>query len=221
MDLRLAVFAHCTEMPTFNEESERPVTIMRPLQDYEEHCLIPLVSKGNRDAFEEVYHRYHTALYQNILRFTKDPTATEDLVQDTFIRFWQKRNSIRADKSLAGWLFVISYHLSVNWLKRKLVDAKAKKQLTLLSVESDSLSLYEQQMALLEQAILQLPPQKRRVLELCKLQGRSYKEAAQEMNISSHTVKEYLSGAMKVVRDYAVTHPEYKSLAPLLLVLFS
>lgn len=194
---------------------------MRPLQDYEEHCLIPLVCKGNRDAFEEVYHRYHAALYQNILRFTKDHTVTEDLVQDTFIRFWQKRSSIRADKSLAGWLFVISYHLSVNWLKHKLVDAKAKQQLVLLSVESDSLSLYDQQMALLEQAILQLPPQKRRVLELCKLQGRSYKEAAQEMNISTHTVKEYLSGAMKVVRDYAVTHPEYKSLAPLLLVLFS
>jgi len=194
---------------------------MRPLQDYEEHCLIPLVCKGNRDAFEEVYHRYHAALYQNILRFTKDHTVTEDLVQDTFIRFWQKRSSIRADKSLAGWLFVISYHLSVNWLKHKLVDAKAKQQLVLLSVESDSLSLYDHQMALLEQAILQLPPQKRRVLELCKLQGRSYKEAAQEMNISTHTVKEYLSGAMKVVRDYAVTHPEYKSLAPLLLVLFS
>lgn len=194
---------------------------MRPLQDYDEHCLIPLVCKGNRDAFEEVYHRYHAALYQNILRFTKDHTVTEDLVQDTFIRFWQKRSSIRADKSLAGWLFVISYHLSVNWLKHKLVDAKAKQQLMLLSVESDSLSLYDQQMALLEQAILQLPPQKRRVLELCKLQGRSYKEAAQEMNISTHTVKEYLSGAMKVVRDYAVTHPEYKSLAPLLLVLFS
>lgn len=194
---------------------------MRPLQDYDEHCLIPLVCKGNRDAFEEVYHRYHAALYQNILRFTKDHTVTEDLVQDTFIRFWQKRSSIRADKSLAGWLFVISYHLSVNWLKHKLVDAKAKQQLVLLSVESDSLSLYDQQMALLEQAILQLPPQKRRALELCKLQGRSYKEAAQEMNISTHTVKEYLSGAMKVVRDYAVTHPEYKSLAPLLLVLFS
>lgn len=194
---------------------------MRPLQDYEEHCLIPLVCKGDRGAFEEVYHRYHTALYQNILRFTKDNAATEDLVQDTFIRFWQKRSSIRADKSLAGWLFVISYHLSVNWLKHKLVDAKAKQQLMLISVESDSLFLYDQQMALLEQAILQLPPQKRRVLELCKLQGRSYKEAAQEMNISTHTVKEYLSGAMKVVRDYAVTHPEYKSLAPLLLVLFS
>lgn len=194
---------------------------MRPLQDYDEHCLIPLVCKGNRDAFEEVYHRYHAALYQNILRFTKDHTVAEDLVQDTFIRFWQKRSSIRADKSLAGWLFVISYHFSVNWLKHKLVDAKAKQQLVLLSVESDSLSLYDQQMALLEQAILQLPPQKRRVLELCKLQGRSYKEAAQEMNISTHTVKEYLSGAMKVVRDYAVTHPEYKSLAPLLLVLFS
>lgn len=208
-------------MPTFNEESGLLITTMRPLQDHEEHCLVPLISKGDREAFEEIYHRYHAALYRNILRFTKDTVATEDLVQDVFIRFWQKRSSIRADKSLAGWLFVISYHLSVNWLKHRLVETKAKQELALIPAESDSLFQYDRQMELLEQAILQLPPQKRKVLELCKLQGRSYKEAAREMNISTHTVKEYLSGAMKVVRDYSVTHPEYKSLAPLLVVLFS
>lgn len=194
---------------------------MRHLQDCTEDCLISLVIKGDNAAFEEVYHRYHVAIYRNILRITRNTVATEDLVQETFVRFWQKRKSIQQGKPLAGWLFVISYHQSVNWAKRQLVEMKAKQSLELVITEpEDRIADYERQMGWLEEALQQLSPQKRRVLELCKLQGRSYKETALEMNISTHTVKEYLSGAMKVVRDYSVSHPEYKSLLPLLLVFF-
>lgn len=191
---------------------------MRHLQDCDEDCLGSLVSKGDHAAFEEVYHRYHVALYRNILRITRNAAATEDLVQETFVRFWQKRKNLQPGKSLAGWLFVISYHQSVNWVRHQLVEIKAKQSLERVLTEADPLPDYNLQMEWLEQALQQLPPQKRRVLELCKLQGKSYKEAAREMNISTHTVKEYLSGAMKVVRDYSVSHPEYKSLLPLLLV---
>lgn len=194
---------------------------MRHLQDYEDDCLIPLITEGDRAAFEEVYHRYHVPLFQNILRLTKDSSVAEDLVQDCFISFWQKRDRIRTGKSLAGWLFVISYHHSVNWLKRRQVDAKARQNLSLSVVDTDPLPDYDHQMELLEQAIQLLSPQKRRVFELCKLRERTYQETAREMNISGHTVKEYLSGAMQVVREYAVSHPEYKMLLPLAWVLFS
>ena len=69
---------------------------------------------------------------------------------------------------------------------------------------------YEAQMNVIEKAILLLPQQQKRVLELCKLQGQSYKAAAREMKISSHTIKEYLTIAMKSIRKYATT--EYKLL---------
>ncbi|MDB5210754.1 MAG: polymerase subunit sigma-24 [Sediminibacterium sp.] len=163
-----------------------------------------------------MYHRYHVAIYQNIYRLTKDAAATEDLVQETFITVWQKRDRIVTGRSLAGWLFVISYHLSVNYLKRKLVELKAAHTHTLTIAHIETVDDYDRQMALLDAAILKLSPQKRRVFTLCKLRGKTYQQAANELNISNHSVKEYLSGAMKAVREYTVSHPEYIIALPLL-----
>lgn len=180
---------------------------MSRFNDCAEDHLIALLQEDCAPAFEEVYRRYHTAIYRNILKLTKDASAAEDLLQDTFITFWQRRATVDAQRSLSGWLFVISYNLSVNWLKRKLVESKAVSYLTTVApINSEEVADdYDAQMQCIEAAILQLPPQKKRVLELCKLQGRSYKAAAREMNISSHTVKEYLSLAMKSVKKYTAS----------------
>lgn len=180
---------------------------MSRLRDSADDCLVALLKEGSREAFDEIYHRYHAALYRNVFRLVKDQLTTEDLVQDSFLAFWQKRNDIDATRSLPGWLFVISYHLSINRLRRQAVEAKALSELAAVAANTSEevAGVYEEQMAIIEKAILQLPPQKRRVLELCKLEGRSYKAASQEMNISTHTVKEYLTIAMRSVRKYAAS----------------
>ena len=53
----------------------------------------------------------------------------------------------------------------------------------------------------------QLSPQKRKVFELCKVQGRTYKKAAEELHISKYTVKEYLSEALISIKKYIGEHP--------------
>jgi RNA polymerase sigma-70 factor (ECF subfamily) len=70
-------------------------------------------------------------------------------------------------------------------------------------------SLENTQISILEKAIEQLSPQKRRVFELCKLQRRTYAEVADELQISKHTVKEYLSGAVISIKNYVKQYPEY------------
>ena len=56
------------------------------------------------------------------------------------------------------------------------------------------------QVSLLQKAIAQLSPQKRRVFELCKLQKQTYLQAAKELQISKHTLKEFLSEAIAPIR---------------------
>ena len=89
---------------------------MNRLLSFNDDCLIALLKEGRNDAFDEIYRRYHKGIYQNIFKLVKNKTASEDLVQDTFIAFWQNKNIIVSGRSLPGWLFVISYNLSVNWL---------------------------------------------------------------------------------------------------------
>lgn len=192
---------------------------MLQMESNNDITLVSLLQEGDLQAFDALYWKYHRAIYQNIIKLTRDPGAAEDILQDTFITLWQKRNLIDAEKSIAGWLFVISYNKGVNWKKRKLLEAKSQNMAIVMMQEDEADDSYEAQLQLLENAISQLSPQKRRVLQLCKLEGKTYQQTAEELNISGHTVKEYLAGAITSVKEYAAAHPIYKIMLPFLLML--
>ena len=162
------------------------------------------------DAFNILYWEYHAAVYANALKLIKDPVIAEDIVQDVFVTLWGKRHAIDPEQDLAGWLFVVSHHKTIDQLKRKLKQTLLQKNLT-ISREDHSIivnaDLKEEQLDAIEQAMGQLSPQKRKVFELCKVQGRTYQKAAEELHISKYTVKEYLSEAIVSIKKYIGEHP--------------
>ena len=162
------------------------------------------------DAFNTLYCEYHAAVYANALKLIKDPTIAEDIVQDVFVTLWGKRHAIDPELGLEGWLFVVSHHKTIDQLKRKLKQALVQKKLS-ISKEDHSVivatDLKEDQLSAIEQAMDQLSPQKRKVFELCKVQGRTYQKAAEELHISKYTVKEYLSEAIVSIKKYIGEHP--------------
>jgi RNA polymerase sigma-70 factor (family 1) len=180
---------------------------LSPIIDTE---LIIRLQLNEVEAFDTLYWRYHQAVYANILKLTKEKEATKDILQEVFIALWEKRSTIDVNQSISGWLFVVSYNKSITYLKKSLKDS-VNQELTeeIKPTEEPSFNIREVQFQLLEKAVEQLSPQKRKVFELCKLQGKTYHEAAKELNISKHTVKEYLSAAITNIKEYIKTHPDY------------
>lgn len=172
----------------------------------ESDILFRLVN-DDMDAFDELYWKYQTAVYQNVFKLTKDADATADIVQEVFISLWEKRSSIDCNRPVGGWLFVSSYNRSLNVLKKKLKESLLYKSLQLpeeaLPGEEDIDSI---RLEILEKAVESLSPQKRKVFELCKMEGKTYEEAAGIMHISKHTVKEYLSAAVLSIKEYVSQH---------------
>jgi len=172
--------------------------------------LASRLRKDDINAFNTLYWEYHAAVYANALKLIKDPVIAEDIVQEVFVTVWGKRHTIDPEQDLVGWLFVISYHKTIDQLKRKLKETLAHKNIS-ISIEDHSIlvnaDLKEEQLTTIEEAMDQLSPQKRKVFELCKVQGRTYKKAAEELHISKYTVKEYLSEALVSIRKYIGEHP--------------
>jgi len=182
--------------------------------------LVELLKKDDVKAFDTLYHRYFTPIYRNVFLLTKDPVITQDILQEVFMALWDKRSGIDPRQSVSGWLFVASHHRSVDWLRRQLRESVLQAK----AIEG-SLASYagnpeevagdreerEEREKLLNEAISRLSPQKRKVFELCKLEGKSYEETAQELSLSKHTVKEYLSGALSNIKQYIQQHHEYFS----------
>ena len=162
------------------------------------------------NAFNTLYWEFHAAVYANAVKLIKDPPIAEDIVQEVFVTVWSKRHTIDPEQDIAGWLFVISHHKTIDQLKRKLKQTLAQKNLSVFTEDHSIIvnaDLKEEQLNAIEEAMDQLSPQKRKVFELCKVQGRTYKKAAEELHISKYTVKEYLSDALVSIKKYIGEHP--------------
>ncbi|WP_316794091.1 RNA polymerase sigma factor [Pedobacter frigoris] len=182
---------------------------------YTDQELTALLRQGDSMAFDALYWKYHQAIYKNIFKLTKDKLSSQDILQDVFSALWNKRESLHADQSPANWLFTVSFNYAINFTKKRLKEAIVVDRSADLE---DLAELYEveegdEQYKLLQMALQKLSPQKRRVFELCKLEGKTYDQTALEMNISKHTVKEYLSGAVESIKKFIKDNPGYSETA--------
>jgi RNA polymerase sigma-70 factor (ECF subfamily) len=184
--------------------------------------LVVRLQQDEVSAFDTLYWKYHQAVYRNIFKFVKEQLVTEDILQEVFAKLWEKRKDINPSQSVAGWLFVISFNLSVDYVRKKLREQTIHKELLNLDFDDDySLdrkNIYEDQYQLLEKAIAQLSPKKRKIVTLCKLEGKTYDEVAEELKISRNTVKEHLSIAMVKLNDYIQKNKEHNKYIVLFLL---
>jgi len=173
--------------------------------------------------FAQLYDTYANAVYANILRLVKRPECAEDLLQEVFTALWQNRLKLVDEKSIPGWLFVVSYNKSITFLKKKVKEAIESVDTydQYLQLENEDVideDLYEQQIRMIHQAVEKLPKKKREVFKLCRFEGRSADEVAKIMGISSHSVKDYLKQSNRAIKDYIQNEAPYTALG--LLVIF-
>lgn len=172
---------------------------------YNESEVLKSLAEGSAMAFDNLYHRYYEAVRANIFKVVRNDETTDDLLQEVFITLWEKRERFRDYDRISGWLFVASYNRSMNYLRRLAVSRTAQKSLREIGQAHEDpadTARYEEQVLLLEKAIELLPPQRRKVFELCRLRGMTYEQAASELSISKNTVKEHLARAAESIRAY-------------------
>lgn len=196
---------------------------MLPLHD--DTRLSAQLSRGDVTAFNALYYKYYKAVYTNILRLVQDEQAAEDILQEVFETLWMHRKKIDHDQAVGGWLFVVSHNKALRFLK-KAVREKTGLQ-DHLSTEiaepsdpgEDDPAIIEYQYHLINEAIENLPPRKKQVFILCKLEGKTYEQAAIDMGISPHTVKEYVSASLQFVKEYSLSRHSLN--APLSLLMLA
>lgn len=81
--------------------------------------LIKLLKKGDRLAFDVIYRKYSRRLYGFIFRYVKQETDAEEIIQEVFVKIWQKRDKINIYSSFESFLFTIAHNITVNVLKKE------------------------------------------------------------------------------------------------------
>ena len=166
----------------------------------------PVGEKDMEVLFGEIFREHESSLYALALRLTKSDFQAKDIIQDVFLKLWESRNILHHIENLDGWLYRITENKIIDFLRKTAVEEKLRNAVwNRLQVSGDdagevlSQKEYHQ---ILRKAIEMLPPQRKLIYQLNKEGDLSYKEIAEELHISKHTVKNQLSSAMQSIRNF-------------------
>jgi RNA polymerase sigma-70 factor (family 1) len=188
------------------------ITITICLLSHSQHNekeLLLRVAAGDQIAFSAIFYRYHQELAAYVLRLTRSLSLTEEIVQDTFIKIWVKKEQLTEVHDFRSWLFTISRNHSFNSLRdlaRKAVQQGAWISQTIGDVRDGGAPDREYYYTLIEEAIGQLSPQQQKVYLLSRRDGLKYEEIAERLQLSRNTVKRHMSLALQTIVSYVRAH---------------
>ena len=149
---------------------------------------------------EELVREHADAVYRVALSVTRDPTLAEDASQDALIKAWQALPSYRGEAPLRHWILRITHNVSISLLRRRREDATAPDELPDSVVMSHSVeSQVEDRVAIdrFNQALKDLDPLSRSIVVLREVEGLSYAEIGDVLEVPLPTVRTRLLRARR------------------------
>ena len=167
--------------------------------------LLIALKSGDRSAFEKIYHSYSPRIYLNILKMVKSVDDAQEILQDVFVKVWEKRELIDPEQAFKAYLFQISRFTVYNFIRKVNLDKKLKAYLAHENSElythiEETIACRENDQFILN-AIEELPPQRKQIYKLCKIEGKSYIEVGKLLGISSSTINDHIVKATKFLKD--------------------
>lgn len=162
--------------------------------------LTALLKQGDREAFNQIYHRYAEYLYQYALNILRDEDECTDAVQDVFVWLWENKKKVNVTVLKGYLLAAVKYKLTrlIQSSKRR-AEILALNPLQEETFIEDSLEIKELKHAI-QEFVLVLPERARRIFEMSRNEYLSNKEIALRLGISEKTVENQMTIVLKKLR---------------------
>lgn len=173
---------------------------------------------GNERAFNFIFIEYYKPLSQFSYSFIKDQDKAESLVQEVFIKIWEKRESLAHIDNLLSYMMVMVRNLSHDYLRKEKVNLKFYQKIR----REESINTTEEELSKNEfeenlvKSVLKLPERCRIAFELSRFDSLTNKEIAENMQISVKGVEALIGRSLKILRieleDFLPSHQVKKSI---------
>ncbi|MEP7376791.1 MAG: RNA polymerase sigma-70 factor [Chitinophagaceae bacterium] len=170
--------------------------------------LFSQMARGSEAAFTEIFEHYSQRIYSFVLKKTKSETMAEDVVQDVFMNLWAKREKITEVNNFESYIYMMATNKTFDHLKKIATDSRKIETLYARMKEMregnaiDEMMDIKEGQAMINEAVAQLPAQRKKIYLMSRQQGMNYDEIADELNISRNTVSNQLVDALKYIREH-------------------
>ena len=151
-------------------------------------------------------------LFRLALRITLDRAEAEDVVQDTMIRVWSKRDEWPQFESVEAYCLIVAKNLAIDRSQKK--DAQNVELTPEMAEEADTFGPYDrlvnnERMKIIHWLIDELPEKQRLIMQLRDIEGESYKDIAKVLQLTEEQVKVNLFRARQKVKQRYIEIDEY------------
>ena len=152
-------------------------------------ALMERIGAGDLDAFEQLYRLYHPRLTRFLLTLTHRPTIVDEVLNDTMMAIWEKPASFRGRSRLSTWVLAIAYRKAMRALRRQDLPHESPANDEATGEAADGPLTRAQVHRLLVEAMAQLSPDHRAVIDLTYFHELGYRDIAEIMDCPVDTVK--------------------------------
>ncbi len=164
---------------------------------------IPLSAAGNAALFESIFKGHFKGLHGYACSIVKDEATAEEMVQNVFLKLWERKEQIEIQQSATAYLYRSVYYECLNYLKHAKVRSAHQSRVTHHFSEAepavDNAAVKELQLKIHE-ALKELPEQCRTVFQMSRYEELKYKSIADKLGISVKTVENHIGKALRILR---------------------
>lgn len=179
---------------------------MGNLKNTTDSNLTSLIKTGVKEACQELFERYAPRIYQFSLSYLKNHQDAEELVQEVFLKIWEKRDALDKSKNIKAFIFKVAANAIYDFIRRKNIE-NAYKDFASANFESQPDStwhqvIFDEMIDNLDILVKQMPAERQKIFRLSREDGLSNHEIALQLNLSKRTVENQLYRAIAFLKKH-------------------
>lgn len=174
------------------------------------------IRTGDKEAYRELFERYAPAIYNFAFSYLKTEVDSEGLVQDVFLKIWEKKDALNSSKNIKSYLFKIAVNSIYDIIRKKNIQHAFNDFARLNYTKAEDFTwhevIYEDMLSQLNVLVAKLPEKQQQIFWMNKEEGLSNEEIAKKLNLSKRTVENQLYRALVFLKE------NFKNNSPLALL---
>lgn len=178
----------------------------------EDQLLLARIAAGDKDAFQIFYANHWSAIHAVALAWLKSPEWAQDVVQDVFIKLWDKREKLTEVEDPRSYLFIMGRNEIISAFKRNsraLLLTSIDRYAEVLEggyLQPDHALGLKQSENFVRAAVEQLSPRQKLIFQLTRQEGLSHEEIADKLGLTKETVSNHATRALHSIRVFLRHH---------------
>ncbi|TKG97074.1 RNA polymerase sigma-70 factor [Puteibacter caeruleilacunae] len=167
--------------------------------------LVEQMQKGDQKAFKMLFDRYSRRLYSFALSHLKGQVDAEELVQDVFVKLWDKKEYLRSEGNIKAYIFRVAVNTVYDIVKKRKSESAYHEFIQQQDAHHNSTwdqVVFEELQQRHDSLVAEMPEKRREIYLMSRNEGLSNKEIAEKLDVSVRTVESQIYKAVSFLKEH-------------------